>query len=360
LLRLGDRIANRPLPEVVVVDMRQAYKQSGEVQSLSPQLSDELRACLDRGDQALVLRNRRGWSVALLCPRCGDRVQCPRCTITLTWHRSVRRLRCHACGFETAQPDECGHCGGDELKLIGEGSERIEALLAEALPGARIARMDRDTIRKRGAHAALLHRFDAGEIDILVGTQMIAKGHDFHRVTVVGVLSADQALGLPDFRAGERTFQLLTQVAGRAGRGERPGRVVVQAFDPEHPVIKLAARQDYEGFYEREIRYRATLRYPPVAALVELIVRDADELRCRGWARVLADALRRQENGRLIVAGPGPAPIERIRNLWRQQILVRTAGRRRLVRAVDRVLDEVDGQIPRRALQVDVDPSSVL
>jgi primosomal protein N' (replication factor Y) len=323
-------------------------------------LIEELRSCLERGDQALVLRNRRGWSVALLCPTCGERVQCPRCSLTLTWHRSASRLRCHACGFETHKPEECGRCGSADLKLIGEGSERVEDQLEQALPGARIARMDRDTVRRRGAHAELLRRFDVGEIDVLVGTQMIAKGHDFHRVTVVGVLSADQSLGLPDFRAGERTFQLLTQVAGRAGRGDRAGRVIVQAFDPDHPVVRLAADQDYERFYEREIRYRATLRYPPVAALVNLIVRDADELRCRNWARILGDALRGQEQGRLILAGPGPAPIERIKNQWRQQILVRTAGRRRLVRAVDAALNGVEGEVPRRAIQVDVDPLSVL
>jgi primosomal protein N' (replication factor Y) len=360
LLRLGGRVASRPLAEVVRVDMRETYQAGGEVQVLSPRLIEELQACLARGEQALVLRNRRGWAVALLCPTCGERVQCVRCSLTLTWHRSVSRLRCHACGFETKKPEECARCGTADLKLIGEGSERVEDQLEELLPEARIARMDRDTVRRRGAHEALLRRFDAGEIDVLVGTQMIAKGHDFHRVTVVGVLSADQSLGLPDFRAGERTFQLLTQVAGRAGRGERAGRVIVQAFDPDHPVVRLAADQDYERFYEREIRYRATLRYPPVAALVNLIVRDADELRCRNWARILGDALRRQEQGRLILAGPGPAPIERIKNLWRQQILVRTAGRRRLVRAVDAALDEIEGQVPRRAIQVDVDPLSVL
>ena len=360
MLRLGGRVARRPLAEVVLVDMRQTYQSGGEIQVLSPQLIDELGACLERGNQALVLRNRRGWAVALLCPTCGERVQCPRCSLTLTWHRSASRLRCHACGFETKRPEECSRCGSEDLKLIGEGSERVEDQLETVLPGARIARMDRDTVRRKGAHEALLKRFDAGEIDILVGTQMIAKGHDFHRVTLVGVLSADQSLGLPDFRAGERTFQLLTQVAGRAGRGEQPGRVIVQAFDPDHPVVRLAASQDYESFYEREIGYRATLRYPPVAALVNLIVRDGDELRCRSWARRLAEALRKQEQGRLILAGPGPAPVERIKNRWRQQILVRTAGRRRLVRAVDAALDEVEGEIPRRAIQVDVDPLSVL
>jgi primosomal protein N' (replication factor Y) len=360
LLRLGGRLASRPLAEVVRVDMRETYRASGEVQVLSPRLIEELGSCLERGDQALVLRNRRGWAVALLCPTCGERVQCGRCSLTLTWHRSASRLRCHACGFETRKPQECARCGSADLKLIGEGSERVEDQLEELFPDARIARMDRDTVRRRGAHEALLRRFAAGEIDVLVGTQMIAKGHDFHRVTVVGVLSADQSLGLPDFRAGERTFQLLTQVAGRAGRGDRAGRVIVQAFDPDHPVVRLAADQDYERFYEREIRYRATLRYPPVTALVNLIVRDPDELRCRNWARILGDALRRQEQGRLILAGPGPAPIERIKNRWRHQILVRSAGRRRLVRAVDAALGEIEGEVPRRAIQVDVDPLSVL
>jgi primosomal protein N' (replication factor Y) len=360
LLELGGRVQDRPLPQVDIVDMRETYQASGEIEVLSPTLIDALGECLGRGEQALVLRNRRGWSVALLCPTCGERVQCPRCTITLTWHRSASRLRCHACAFETSRPDACGHCGAEELKLIGEGSEKIEDLLREALPEARIARMDRDTIRKRGAHAEMLRRFDSGEFNLLVGTQMIAKGHDFHRVTLVGVLSADQSLGLPDFRAGERTFQLLTQVAGRAGRGERPGRVVVQAFDPDHPILKLAQVQDYDAFYEREIRYRAALRYPPVAALVELIIRDDDEMRCQRWARSLGKAIRAQEQGRLLVAGPGPAPIERIKGRWRQQILVRLNNRRRLVAAIDAALSAVEGDVPRKAIQVDVDPLSVL
>jgi primosomal protein N' (replication factor Y) len=220
--------------------------------------------------------------------------------------------------------------------------------------------MDRDTVRRKGAHEALLRRFDRGEIDVLVGTQMIAKGHDFHNVTLVGVVSADQSLGMPDFRAAERTFQLLTQVSGRAGRGELPGEVVVQAFDPGHPVLREAAAQDFEAFYDREIRYRRALRYPPLTALVALLVVDREELRAREWAEALAEALRREGEGRLLLSGPGPAPIERLRGLHRQQILVRTAGRRRLVQAVDRALARLGHDVPRRAVHVDVDPLALL
>ena len=244
--------------------------------------------------------------------------------------------------------------------MIGEGTERIEDELRRAIPDARIARMDRDTVRRRGAHEELLRRFDRGKIDVLVGTQMIAKGHDFPRVTLVGILSADQTLGLPDFRAAERTFQLLTQVAGRAGRGDQPGRVIVQAFDPGHPVLRDAAAHDFNAFYDREIRYRRALRYPPLTALVEIIVTDRVELRAAAWAEIVAEAVRREGDGRLLLAGPGPAPIERLRGLYRHQILVRTAGRRRLVTAVDRALTRVEGEVPHRAIQVDVDPVSLL
>jgi primosomal protein N' (replication factor Y) len=220
--------------------------------------------------------------------------------------------------------------------------------------------MDRDTVRRRGAQEALLRRFDRGEIDILVGTQMIAKGHDFPRVTLVGVISADQALGLPDFRAAERTFQLLTQVAGRAGRGDRPGRVVIQAFDPGHPVLRDAAAQDYGAFFAREIAYRRALRYPPLSALVQILVHDKRQTKAAIWADSVATALRQEEGGRLLIAGPGPAPIERLKGFYRHQILVRSAGRRRLVEAVARALEAVEGAVPRRAILVDVDPISIL
>jgi primosomal protein N' (replication factor Y) len=360
LLPLGGRVEQRPLPAVTVVDMREEFREAGAIRPVSTGLVEALQATVGRGEQALVLRNRRGWAAALHCPTCGDRVSCTRCSIALTWHRADRRLRCHYCDLEQAYPEACPTCEATEIKELGEGTERIEDELQRALPEARIERLDRDATRRKGAHERILREFDAGEIDVLVGTQMIAKGHDFPRVTLVGVLSADQSLGLPDFRAAERTFQLLTQVAGRAGRGEQPGRVVVQAFDPEHPVVGLAASQDYEAFFEREIAYRRALRYPPLSALVQLRVADADELRAAEWARSLGDELRRIGGGRLLVSGPGPAPIERIRGRYRQQILVRTTGRRRLVEAVDRTLQAVEGKVPRKAITVDVDPLSLL
>ncbi len=360
LIRLGGRVQERPLPEVEVVDMREEYRKHDEVTPVSESLFRELAACLVRGDQALVLRNRRGWAPALFCPTCGERVRCNDCSVALTWHRADQRLRCHYCNFETRFPDACPHCRGDELKLLGEGTEQVEELLRERFPEARIARMDRDVLRKRGAHEKLLRSFDRREIDILVGTQMIAKGHDFPRVTLVGVISADHSLGLPDFRAGERTFQLLTQVFGRAGRGERPGRVVAQAFDPGHPLIGQAVAQDFEKFYENEVGYRRALRYPPFAAVVQLLIHDPDEGRARQWAAVLADHLREVSGGRLLLAGPGPAPIERLRGRFRMRILARSAGRRRLVEAVDRAVRAAEGVVPRKSLVIDVDPLSVL
>ncbi len=360
LLRLGGRVERRPLPTVDVVDMRREFERHGEIRPLSEPLVIALRECLGRGEQALVLRNRRGWAAALLCPRCGERVSCRQCSLAMTWHRAERRLRCHTCALEAPYPEACPTCAAEELKQLGEGTERIEDDLRRAVPGARIERLDRDTTRRKGVQQAILQRFARRELDVLVGTQMIAKGHDFPDVTLVGVLSADQSLGIPDFRAAERTFQLLTQVAGRAGRGRQPGRVVVQAFDPEHPVVGLAASQDYEAFFDREIRYRRALRYPPLTGLVRITIHDREELRAREWAERLAEALRDASAGRLLLAGPGPAPIERIKGRHRQQILARSAGRRRLVGAVDAALAAVEGHVPSRALQVDVDPYSLL
>ena len=278
----------------------------------------------------------------------------------MTWHRRVDRLRCHSCDKERRTPENCPHCGEQGLRFQGEGSEKIEEELRNRFPDATISRMDRDSVRRKGAHEEMLRRFDAGEIDLMVGTQMIAKGHDFPRVTLVGIVSADQSLGLPDFRAGERVFQLLTQVAGRAGRGEKPGKVILQAFDPEHPVLLEAVRQDYEAFYDREVEYRRSLRYPPFTSMVQLLVVDGNPGRAAIWADLLATAIRTRGKGRLMVSGPGPAPLERLRNRFRQQILVRSSGRRKLVEAVRMALEDVADKIPPRALVVDVDPYSLL
>jgi primosomal protein N' (replication factor Y) len=361
LLALGGRVADRPLPDVKLVDMRASFRDAGEVTPLSRPLVEALVACLERGEQALILRNRRGWAAALLCPACGQRVTCRRCSIAMTWHKSERRLRCHGCGRQEARPQTCPACGSDALRELGEGTERIEDEIRKAAPDARVLRMDRDTVRGRDAHASILRRFDQGEIDVLVGTQMIAKGHDFPRVTLVGVLAADHALGLPDFRAGERAFQLLTQVAGRAGRGDRPGQVIAQAFDPSHPILIQAARQDYEAFYEREITYRRALRYPPLAALVQIIVSHRDEGTAWRIANDVAAALAAAPvASRLTIAGPGPAPVERLRGLFRMQILIRSSGRRRLVETVSEALTPLDGTAARRSIHVDVDPVNLL
>ncbi len=360
LLALGGRVEDRPMPEVQLVDMREEFRRAGDVTPLSKELATALTACLARGEQALILRNRRGWAAAILCPACGQRLTCRQCSLALTWHKKERRLRCHACGGQQPRPGACPSCGGADLRELGEGTERIEDEIAKVVPSARIQRMDRDTVRGRGAHESILRRFDKGEIDILVGTQMIAKGHDFPRVTLVGVLGADHALGLPDFRAGERAFQLLTQVAGRAGRGRRLGRVIAQAFDPGHPVLLHAAKQDYEAFYEAEIRYRRALRYPPLAALVQIIVAEAREAQAWRIANDVGAALTAASAGRLTVTGPGPAPIERLRGMYRMQLLVRSAGRRRLVETVAAALLPFEATSARRSIHVDVDPVSLL
>lgn len=360
LLRLGGRVADRPMAAVQVVDMREEYRKKGEVQAMAGPLTAAIEERLSRGEQTLILRNRRGYAVSVFCPGCGNRIQCDHCSITLTWHRRDDKLRCHACDLERRTPERCPHCEQPGLQFLGEGSEKIEDELKIRFPQARIARMDRDAVRRKGAHEELLNRFDAGEIDIMVGTQMIAKGHDFPGVTLVGILSADQSLGLPDFRAGERVFQLLTQVSGRAGRGEKPGEVVLQAFDPDHPVLLEAIRQDYESFYNREVEYRRSLRYPPFTSMIQLLVSDRNPGKAAIWADQLAEAVRREGQGRLMVNGPGLAPVERLRGKYRQQILVRSAGRRKMVDAVGRALEQVDPGVPRRAVAVDVDPYSLI
>ena len=362
LVELPRRVAGGELPRAQLVDMRAEFRERGKASPFSRRLLAELQAALGRGEQAMVLLNRRGWSRAIFCRACGEAVGCPSCSVPLTWHRVGERLRCHYCGYSRPRPEACPSCSSPHLAEVGEGTQQAEQLLAAALPGARVGRLDRDAVRSPERLAELLGAFGRGDLDVLVGTQMIAKGHHFPRVTLVGALNADAALRLPDFRAAERTFQLLTQVAGRAGRGERPGLVVVQAYQPDHPAIAAALAQDFRAFAAREMAGRELLRCPPFAALANVVVRDADQGRAQENARRFAEALRAAGDGHVAVLGPTAAPLARLQGLWRVQIVVRAQARRRLNDALRRALEGIaaeEGAAPRW-LVVDVDPQSLM
>src|SRR5215203_4322659 len=276
-LQLENRIGNRPLATAELIDMREVFREAGKDVPLSPRLIAAIEATHAKGEQSIILLNRRGFSQFVLCRSCGERLRCKNCDITLTYHRQHGKLVCHYCSFTAATPDVCPFCESEFLYFVGQGTEQIEDILVRQFPQLKIARIDRDTMAKRGQMAKTLLAFDAGEIDMLVGTQMLAKGHDFHNVTLVGVISVDIGLGLPDFRSAERTFQILTQVAGRAGRGQLPGRVLIQTYYPEHYALRHAVQQDYEGFYNEEVRFRSQLSYPPFVVLASILIKHKDE-----------------------------------------------------------------------------------
>ena len=356
-VRLTERVHRRPLPEVQVVDMRAEVASGGADVAVSRPLAAALESTLERGEQALILLNRRGFATAVLCRQCGRTFECPNCSVSLTLHRRAGRARCHYCNFSVARPSTCSHCAGPYLDTVGFGTERIEADVADRFPGATVARLDRDAARRRGAGASLLARFRKGDIDVLVGTQMIAKGHDFPNVTLVGVVSADVGLQVADFRAAERTFQLLTQVAGRAGRGDRTGTAILQSFHPEHYSIVHACRQAYGPFFEEEMRYRTALCYPPVLSMVNAVVRGRTlEAALRDAAR-LAGALRAAGES-FQVLGPAVAPISRLRGQHRAQIFLKGTNRRAMRVALRAALDA--GPDMGRRVTVDVDPINLL
>ncbi|MGA8309002.1 MAG: primosomal protein N', partial [Terriglobales bacterium] len=270
LLELPDRVEKRPLPEVEIIDMRQEFQETGSEQVISRKLAEEIKERLERKEQVMVLLNRRGYSPVVLCRSCGKTLECKNCAIAMTHHKRSHRMECHYCGYTAPVPKACVHCGSEYVYFLGTGSEKLEELLHGTFPQARIGRLDRDTVRDREDFERALNALDEGELDLLVGTQMIAKGHDIHGVTLVGVVGADMALGFPDFRAAERTFQLLTQVAGRAGRGQTPGKVVLQTYFPDHYAVQYAAQHDFMGFYEKELRFRSWMHYPPYSALANV------------------------------------------------------------------------------------------
>jgi primosomal protein N' (replication factor Y) len=360
---LERRVQDRPLAAVTVVDMREEYAAEGPEVILSRVLREGIAARLERQEQALVLLNRRGYSTAVFCRQCAGTVDCPNCSVSLVVHgegTGARRARCHYCNYSVRVPKTCPSCAAPYLEQSGFGTERVEAELHAQFPGARVARVDRDAIRRRGALGQLLMKFRRGEIDVLVGTQMIAKGHDFPAVTLVGVISADVGLGMADFRASERTFQLLTQVAGRAGRGEQPGEAIVQTLYPDHYSIRLACRQDFPAFYERELHFRTTMRYPPSVSLVNVIVKSKTFTGAMDDASDLVAHLRPRDAERapFRVLGPAPAPLGRLRGEYRVQFLLKGSHRRQMREALTTAL-AARPDLARRTT-VDVDPLSVL
>ncbi len=356
-IRLTKRVLNRPLAAVRVVSMRDEYAAHGADVALSDTLLEAVGDRLAKREQTVVLLNRRGFATVVFCRQCGSSMECPHCSVSLTYHRLQRRVRCHYCNYAAAVPKRCGACGGEFLEQSGFGTERIESDLKTRFPDARIARVDRDTIRRRGAIARVLAAVDRGEIDILVGTQMIAKGHDFPAVTLVGVVSADVGLGLADFRASERTFQLLTQVVGRAGRGQQPGEAIIQTLYPDHYAVKAGAAQDYDTFYAREMEFRGSLRYPPTTALINVVVKDKAIDRAMTAAHDLVTRTRHHHpHGQVI--GPAPAAISKVKDEFRAQFFIKGHKRKAMREALMKALEE--RQDLKRKVIVDVDPVSVL
>jgi primosomal protein N' (replication factor Y) len=362
LLKLEERVRGRPLAPVEIIDMRREFRETHTQVPLSRQLLDGMKAELERGRQVMILINRRGYSWFLLCRACGESLRCVNCSISLTYHRREHRLICHYCGYMAQVPSHCPACGSEYLHYVGEGTEKVEGKIAEMFPGARVARLDRDVARRTGAYQKILGDFRDGKIDILVGTQLISKGHDFHSVTLVGVVSADQGLSMPDFRAAERTFQLLTQVAGRAGRGDSPGRVLVQTFYPEHYAILLAADQNYEGFFSKEMRFRRMMHYPPAGALANVIAQGAKLEDAARVAQQIGGFLGGvAEQYSLRVLGPASAPLARIEGRYRIQFLIKAHSRARLNEVLRHLQGECDRLgIPPRAVMIDMDPMNIL
>src|SRR6202035_3749278 len=315
---------------VEIIDMRQEFQETGCEQVISRKLTAEIKDRLGRKEQVMVLLNRRGYSPVVLCRTCGKTLECQNCAIAVTHHKREHKMVCHYCGYTAPVRKVCGECGSEYVYFLGTGSEKLEELLHGLFPQARIARLDRDTVRGREDFERALNALDEGELDLLVGTQMIAKGHDIHGVTLVGVVGADSALGLPDFRAAERTFQLLTQVAGRAGRGQTPGKVILQTYFQDHYAVQYAARHDFAGFYDKELRFRSWMHYPPYSALANVLVRSNKLDEALRWSGILGKWFEKTRHEGIRVLGPAPAPILRLKQDYRYHFVVKSASREKL------------------------------
>lgn len=362
LVNLPERIGARPMASAKIVDMRNVFERHGKPRVFSDELLEAIRDTRERGEQSIILLNRRGYSSFILCRSCGETVQCPNCDVTLTYHRSERVIVCHYCNHRAAVPRVCPSCGKKYIYYVGEGTEQLEEMLRLLFPSLRVARIDRDTTARRKVFEQTLADFSAGKIDTLVGTQMLAKGHDFPNVTLVGVVSVDVGLALPDFRAAERTFQLITQVAGRAGRGDRPGRVLIQTYHPYHYALRHACAQDYQAFYEEELRYRQNHSYPPFVALASLLVHGPDLTRVRSDSLELRQQLDAANQDRKCrVLGPAPAPLARLKGEHRFQLLIKSRSRKHLREIADAALKAAaDGGMNLRTVNLEIDPVSIM
>lgn len=361
-LRLWERIGGRGLATAELIDMREEFKRAGKDVALSSVLLDAIRETHARGEQVIILLNRRGFSQFVLCRTCGQTLKCKNCDITLTFHRGAARLVCHYCNYREITPRVCPHCESEYLYFVGEGTENIAEQLAKKFPSMRIARVDRDTMAHKGEMEGVLLKFAAGGLDMLVGTQMIAKGHDFPRVTLVGVISVDIGLGLPDLRSAERTFQLITQVAGRSGRGTEAGKVLIQTYYPDHYALRHAREQDYEGFYDEEIKFRERLGYPPFFVLASILIKHRD----LGLTTKNANTLRRSLDAanpakHVRVLGPAPASLSRLKNEHRLQMILKAVSRRALRDVLDIGLANAEARgCDLRTINVEIDPVNLM
>jgi primosomal protein N' (replication factor Y) len=362
-ISLPERVAKRPLAKVEIVDMREVFQRHGKMQLFADEVIEAIKDVQAKGEQAIVMLNRRGFSAFVLCRSCGQSIRCRDCAVTLTYHKEASRLICHYCNYQIGVPQACPNCKGLYIYYVGEGTEQLEMRVKEIFPESKVARLDRDTTRRKGSFEKIINEFADGVIDILIGTQMIAKGHDFPNVTLVGVISVDAGLSMPDFRAAERTFQLLTQVAGRAGRGTSPGRVLIQTYHPDHYSLVHARQQNYQAFYQQEINFRRSLYYPPFSVLVNIIIKHKDLSQAQALAGELARQLRNaaQDDRTIRILGPAAAPLSRLRAEHRLQILIKARARARAREILDLAMSSLNyNQQDMNAINVEVDPIDLM
>lgn len=358
-LSLPERVEQKKMPHIQLVDMKQEYQETGDP-IFSRRLLEYVTKRLHKGEQTLILQNRRGYAAWLMCRDCGNILECPHCSVTLTYHKQAHRMKCHYCDYSRLAPTQCEKCGSAILHLFGVGTEKIAERLRHLFPKAKIERFDRDVTRSRGSIAKILGRFAAKEIDILVGTQMLAKGHDFPGITLVGVIGADSAIGIPDFRSSERLYQLITQVSGRSGRGIEPGQVLLQTFHPDHYAIRCSIEQSYAGFYEKESRFRRLMQYPPYMSLANIILSGKVPAQVVAEAREFAKFILAFKTQTMRMLGPAVAPIARLSGLHRFQILVKSPSRKSLRECLQSALSHFQQQRRRSQVSIDIDPYSIV